>query len=321
MARPVTTTIRFDGPALAGHEMDVQELAPALLALAEMIQLANRKFNGDAASMKVLVRADIEQQCFQLEIQLVQSILESARHLFGTEEYKTAKEIAELLDLLIPGGVAGALTGGVFWFWKQFAAAKDAPPISIVTEQHGGQTTIVQGTSGGSVIVNNNTYLLATDPAMIALGKKVMKPLEKPGYNSFGFYSDGVPAVEWNEEEAKEFIDRPPSHLSPQGSDENYNVTPIRTVVSVRTQRNEGKAQWEIKWASKAVWASMEDLDWLAKFQSGQIHFVIPYWLDVDLEMTTSRSNPEAEASYAIKKVHNLINGDGKQGDLLSDNS
>ena len=96
--------------------MDVQELAPALLALAEMVQLTNRRFNGDAASMKVLVKADVEQQCFQLDIHLVQSILESAKHLFGTEQYKTAKEIAELLDLLIPGGVAG----GVMWFWKRF---------------------------------------------------------------------------------------------------------------------------------------------------------------------------------------------------------
>lgn len=322
MAKHVRTTIRYDGPALDGHEMDVQELAPALLALAEMVQLANKRFNGDAASMKVLVKADIEQQCFQLDIHIVQSILESAKHLFGTDEYKTAKEIAELLDLLLPGGVAGSMSGGVFWFWKRFSAAKDAPPIAITTEQHGGLTTLVQGTSGGTVTVNNNVYLLASDPSMIELGKKVLKPLAHPGYKTLGFYRDDEATVEWDETEAREFIDKPPTHLLPiQDPEPSINVTPIRTVVSVKTQRNEGAAQWEIKWASKAVWAAMDDLEWLARFQTGQIHFDIPYWLDVSLEMTTSRIDPDAEPKFAIKKVHDLINGGGKQGSLLDDDA
>lgn len=282
-----------------------------------MVQLANKHFNGEAASMKVLVKADIEQQCFQLDIHIVQSILETAKHLFGTDEYKTAKEIAEMLDLLLPGGVAG----GVFWFWKRFTAAKDAPPIQIVTEQHGGQTTLIQGDVNGPVTVNNNVFVLASDPRMIELGKKVLKPLERPGYTTLGFYRGDNPTVIWNEGEAKEFIDSPADHFSPipPDVDPGDTVTPIRTVVSVKTQRNEGRAQWEIKWANRAVWASMDDLEWLARFQSGQIHFDIPYWLDVSLEMTTSRVNPDADPSFAIKKVHNLINGDGKQGNLLDD--
>ena len=76
MSKHVTTTIRYDGPALAGHEMDVQDLAPALLALAEIAQIANRKFNGDRASLKVLVNADVEQQCFMLDLSMIQSLIE-----------------------------------------------------------------------------------------------------------------------------------------------------------------------------------------------------------------------------------------------------
>ena len=58
MGRHVRTTIRYDGPALANHEMDVQDLAPALLALADVVQFANQRFNGAAANIKVLVNAD-----------------------------------------------------------------------------------------------------------------------------------------------------------------------------------------------------------------------------------------------------------------------
>lgn len=319
MSKHVITTIRYDGPALADHQMDVQELAPALLALAEMVQLANKKFNGDAATMKVLVRADIEQRCFQLDIHIVQSILESAKHLFSTENYKTAKEIAELLDLL--AAPVGAIGGGVFWFWKRTAAAKDSPPIALVTEQHGGQTTLVQAADGANVTVNNTTYLLASDPAMIELGKKVLKPLARPGYQTLGFYRGGEPSIVWDEEEAREFISKPSAHLLPVApvEDDPYNRTPIRAVVSVKTQRNEGRAQWEIKWANRAEWASMDDIDWLERFQRGLVHVDIPYWLDVDLEMTTSKIDPDAAPSFAIKKVHTVINGGGKQGELLGD--
>ena len=48
------------GPLLVSHEMDVQDLAPALLAMTEIVQIANRKFNGDAVAIRVTVDADVE---------------------------------------------------------------------------------------------------------------------------------------------------------------------------------------------------------------------------------------------------------------------
>lgn len=321
MAKHVHTTVRYDGPALSGHQMDVQELAPALLALAEMAQLANKLFNGDKASMQVLVKADIEQKCFQLDIHLAQTLLESAKHLFGTDEYKTAKEIAEFLDLLLPGGVAG----GVFWFWRRVWGASPPSaeaPIAFQTEQHGGQTTLINAPGGAPITVNNNTYMLATDPAMMELGKRVLKPLERDGYDQFGLYQDGKPTTEWSNEEASRFIENAPSVVAPVDSPEDLIRTPIRGRVSVKTRRNEGRAQWEVKWASRAVWAAMDDTDWLDRFQAGDVHVEVPYWLDVTMEMATSRTDPDAAPSYAIKKVHEVLNGGaGKQGDWLSDES
>lgn len=41
--------LRYDGPALSEHGMDVGDLAPALLALGDLIKRANATVNGDAA--------------------------------------------------------------------------------------------------------------------------------------------------------------------------------------------------------------------------------------------------------------------------------
>ena len=318
----IETVIRYDGPALAQHEIDVQELAPALLALAEMVQLANRKFNGDATTMSVNVRADVEQRCFQLHIHIFQTLLQHAQQIFGTSEYKTAKEIAEDLDLLFP---EGGLFGGVFLIWKLFAKrhTEGASHTSLVTEQHGGQTTIINvNGDGNSLTVSNTAWQLATDPDMAELGKRVLKPLEQPGYDTLTFHERprGKPVVQLTKEEATAFIETP-SMLPTQeldASDESHSK--IRTIVFVKTQRNEGRAQWELKWAARAEMATIDDIEWLEHFQSGQVPHDLPLYLDVEMDMVTSRTNPDAPARFHVLKVHGVVpSGAGKQNGLFGE--
>ena len=84
-------TIRYDGPVLSGHSIAVDDLAPALLAIAEMCKLANKEFNGDRATVKVFVNADLEQNCFELRLELVQTLISHAKALIQNEDVATAK--------------------------------------------------------------------------------------------------------------------------------------------------------------------------------------------------------------------------------------
>jgi hypothetical protein len=312
------TIIRYDGPALAGHEIDVQELAPALLALADMVQLTNRRFNGESSSMKVTVRADVKQQCFMLKIHLVQSILESARHLFGTEEYKTAKEIAEALDLIFPAGVGG----GVFALWRRYTNGKSKLPLSqLETQQRGGTTIIANFYGDGAKLeVPTEIYNLAVDPELIALGKRVMAPLERPGYETLSFESDGKPVVEFDKNEARQFrsIPAPEKPAEPIAEDDAI-PTPIRGRVSISTRRDEGRAAWGLKWAGRVESAHMPE-DWLQEYQAGRVDLPVGSWLDVTIEMTTSRANPNAPATFKVLQVHEVIPpGPIQQGSMFND--
>lgn len=53
-------TLVFEGSGVEKGEIDVQDLAPALLALGDLIQSANDVINGKRAKVSVCVRATAE---------------------------------------------------------------------------------------------------------------------------------------------------------------------------------------------------------------------------------------------------------------------
>src|SRR5258705_10711277 len=96
----VAFQLRYDGPALSEHGMDVADLAPALLALGDLIKRANATVNGDAAKVNLIVQSDFEHKCFQVSLELVQSILSAIGALLTDEHaLKNAQTIAGWLGL------------------------------------------------------------------------------------------------------------------------------------------------------------------------------------------------------------------------------
>ena len=55
------------------HTMDVEELAPALLAFGKLIRAANAELNKSRARVRVLVASDFEHKCFNINFEVVLS--------------------------------------------------------------------------------------------------------------------------------------------------------------------------------------------------------------------------------------------------------
>ena len=81
--------------------MDVSHLAPALLSLSDVVKAANLLANGEKAGIKILVNANLEQKCFELDIELVLTAWEKAKWLIEDKDIATAKEIAEWIGLVL----------------------------------------------------------------------------------------------------------------------------------------------------------------------------------------------------------------------------
>lgn len=183
--------VRYDGPALAGHRMDVADLAPALLGLSELFKIANRKFNGDAAAVKVLIGADIEQKCFQFNADIVQTLWQQAQTIMGHQEVKSAKELAEWIGLIIGGSIGG---GGIYGLFRLLKALGNSPLPDGRFVAHDGRDCVQISINGNNntILTYRETYEMAKDESVVANAKRVIEPVTRPGYERLDFEHAGL---------------------------------------------------------------------------------------------------------------------------------
>lgn len=301
LARHVRTTIRYDGPALSDHEMDVRDLAPALLALADIIHFANKRFNGDAADMRVLVNADVEQRCFMLDLSLVQSLLEQAKGFFGSDHVKTAKEIAEWIGLA--GGGAVSLFKLIHFIGKRGEAG-----TTIDVAQNGDGNIVING-DGNTIIVPPAVYQLAQDPQIVDRAKEVVKPLQKPGYRSLSFIDGDRETFEISAEDASSFMAATPA---PPDTLPTESVSQIRGGVRIKSPQYEGTAKWSLLWNGRAIDAEMAEAaaDWVKSFQANQVSAPPNSVLEVSMTETVKLDDKGlavGKPTYVVREVHAVM--------------
>ncbi len=164
--------------------MDIADLAPALMGISELCKIANKRFNGDRSTVKVLIRADIEQQCIQFDLQVVQSIWDQTRSLLSNSDVTSAKELLEWLGIVgCVGGVVGVI-GVIKWLRGR---SMDAEELEYTTEKN--ITRISVTGSNNVIIAHSQAVELMREEQVLSNIKKVVKPVTKEGYESLEFES------------------------------------------------------------------------------------------------------------------------------------
>jgi hypothetical protein len=184
----VAFQLRYDGPALSEHGMDVGDLAPALLALGDLIKRANATVNGDAAKVNLIVQSDFEHKCFQVSLELVQSILSTIGTLLTDEHaLKNAQTIAGWL------GLVGGSSLGLFKYLahRKGKVVESVTPVAdqttITTSDSQGNVAVKFQGDDGTVIVNQNVFILGEDPLVREYATKVVSPLKRKGIDKLQF--------------------------------------------------------------------------------------------------------------------------------------
>lgn len=104
----------YDGPALDEHRMNIRDLAPALVAIADLFSAANTELNGNSADVRVEVKGNFKSGSFQIELIFTQALLVQLRDMFASS---TATAVSNASAILAVVGLVGG--GGLIGFLRQ----------------------------------------------------------------------------------------------------------------------------------------------------------------------------------------------------------
>jgi hypothetical protein len=171
-------SISYDGEMVRTGLMDVQDLAPALLASSTLIQKTNRLLNGETTSINVQVKSDFRRGSFLVNFVVDQSLLEQAKNfLLQHPNIKEAKEILETLFFY-----AGIPISATASFFKLIKFLRNRKPDSVTIEDKSNTVTMVLGDQ--HITVNQNTYHLYQDPEARRAASALVEPLNREGIDS-----------------------------------------------------------------------------------------------------------------------------------------
>lgn len=248
--------LTYDGPALAGHEMNVRDLAPAMLAVGEAFEGMNALFNGKSAQLAVNVRAH-QPGCFKVAFDIVQMAKDVTPMLTGPGIVAANN----LLQLLIGvGTVGGASSVGLIWLIRKL---KGQSPDRIEKLTPGLFRLFI----GDQVYEVPTELLQAYQDLRIrrAVEGFVAKPLRKPGI-SHVLIEDGSHSERIDENEAEYFA-------APEPDVDIVVDDTRRAAFTIRDLSFDEEGFWKLFDGSNPVKVRIEDEQFLARIENDDIRF------------------------------------------------
>ncbi len=251
MADSKSFRIKYDGEALSDHSIDVNELAPALMALGDLIQEANSIANHGDSSVSIKVKAT-ETGCFQIYINAIQTIDTDAVN-FLTGPHCTA--LANLLQILGFTGLSGAT---VMWLIKKFR--NKSPKVK---ETEAGMEI---ETDSGKVTITKLEWDMFQSRKIRKAIYGILKPLEKPGVEKVEFI-DVESSLVTTTVQKNEL----PIFVLPEERPEPLQELPIReTYVNVAMLWFKDGHKWKFSEGESEWNAEIKDQKFLEKLLKGE---------------------------------------------------
>lgn len=285
MKSEINFRVTYDGPALQAHDMDVRELAPALLALADLLKAANEDMFGDKADVRVSVRAGFKEGSFGIEMVFFQDLFTQLTELFTGKEASAAANAFTIISgigLLGGGGVIGALR----WLrGRRIERIENRQDLAVIHTQD------------ESLEIDLATLRLLKNKRLRTELRNVLRPLDAEGIDSVSITRGSA----IGETILRGELD----YFSPR-SDEDEPLSDSTTrgvILQIESAVFKEGNKWRFTDGSRSFYAAIEDPDFLARIASGEERFGKADMLVVDLRQIQYAANGELKSEWRILRV------------------
>jgi hypothetical protein len=253
--------IIFRGSAVDDGEIDVRDLAPALLALGDVFQAASDVLNGDRVKTVVRVKAT-EQACFEVDLSIAQTAKDAIASLltYASENKDGIAAATELAELILKAGTGfAALSGGLFALLK-FLKGRKADKI----EKRASEVHVHIGDN--YFVTNNRTIELAENVSVREGARKFASVLNNTGIDSISIKPQGEPEEIYTKHDLPSFELPPP--IEEQLVDE---VRRMNLQIISLSFKDDNK--WRVTDGAEPFSAAIADSDFLKQVADSEISF------------------------------------------------
>jgi len=241
-------TITYDGAAVDGGRMSVQQLAPALIALSRAVEAAQQVAEPLGSLPALDIRA-MRDGSFAVDLVVYDSgVVQAALNLLAGREATAIVNLAELVGITFGGFKL------VRWLSRRRIRRQEALPNGMVR---------ITFDDGQTITIPSDSLRLAADKPFREAARDVVAPVAGEGVDTVALSSDREPESVVVSKEDLPGFDVPPA-LEEELVDNEREVV-LRPVSVAFTEGN----KWRVSDGDATFWTSVSDQNFLERVESG----------------------------------------------------
>lgn len=271
--------LTYEGPAVESGLMDVRDLAPALLAVGNLVEATNRLVNGENAAAKVQVKT-VGAGSFAIGLDVSVALIQTVRDILAGPEATAAANIITILT-----GTAGAI-GLIKWLKGRRPAA--------IKRKEGGRVEVE--VDGQTIEVDELVARVSVDVGVrLALERVIAEPLSK----------DGIVAVSLGPKSNPERIEKPEgySFLAPPDRESGVYEYRYRAPFSIVSLSFKEGNKWRLNDGKTTLNVTVVDTAYLERVDRNEVAFSKGDILICDVRVVTREDQRGLKAEFFIERV------------------